>query len=46
MSRLYGYFLMCWKNGTVTQTQLDTAVTKGYITAAEEETILATPQSI
>lgn len=43
-SRLYGYFLMCWRNGTVTESQLQTAVSKGYITQSEYEAIIATPQ--
>ncbi|WP_082050322.1 XkdX family protein [Risungbinella massiliensis] len=43
-SRLYGYFLMCWKNGTVTESQLQTAVSKGYITQSEYEEITSTPQ--
>lgn len=44
-SRLYNYFLNQWVNCTITQAQLDNAVTKGYITSAEESQILATPQN-
>ncbi|WP_369411289.1 XkdX family protein [Polycladospora coralii] len=38
-SRLYGYFQMCWQCGTLTGVQLQTAVSKGYITQAEYEEI-------
>jgi hypothetical protein len=44
-SRLFNYFLMCWINGTVTDSQLQTAVDKGYITATEKQDIEATPQN-
>lgn len=44
-SRLYNYFLSCWINGTVTELQLQNAVTKGYITQDEYNTIVATQQS-
>jgi len=44
-SRYYTYFLNCWKNRSVTQEQLQNAVTKGLITQAEYETIIATPQN-
>lgn len=43
-SRLYNYFLTCWINGTVTEEQLQTAVSKGYITQKEYETIISTPR--
>jgi hypothetical protein len=43
-SRLYPYFLMCWKNYTVTAEQLQTAVQKGYITQEECEQIISTPR--
>jgi hypothetical protein len=39
-SRLYIYFYTCWKNGTITQEQLQTAVTKGYIAQDEYERII------
>ncbi|MBD1372491.1 XkdX family protein [Hazenella sp. IB182357] len=32
---------MCWRYGTVTETQLQNAVVKGYITEEEFETIMA-----
>lgn len=44
-SRLFNYFLMCWINGTVTEAQLETAVSKGYITEQEKQDIMATPQN-
>lgn len=43
-SRLYNYFVYCWKNGTITQEQLQQAVAKGYITQEEYEQIIAMPQ--
>jgi hypothetical protein len=43
-SRLYAYFLMCWKNYTVTEEQLQVAVQKGYITQEEYEEIISTPR--
>lgn len=47
MSAMYGFFLDFWiYNAACTQARLDTAVTKGYITTAEEQTILATPRQI
>jgi hypothetical protein len=39
----YNYFLMCWKNGTVTKSQLKTAVQKGYLTPEEYESITGEP---
>lgn len=44
MSRLYNYFVSCWKNGTVTELQLDNAVTKVLITAEEKAQILLIPR--
>lgn len=47
MSALYPFFLSFWVyNPSCTQSRLDTAVSKGYITAAEEQTILATARQI
>jgi hypothetical protein len=43
-SRLFNYFLMCWGCGTVTEQQLETAVTKGYITQNEKKDIVAIPR--
>lgn len=45
MSRLYNYFLDCWKNRTVIEVQLQNAVTKGYITQDEYNIIITTPQN-
>lgn len=42
-SRLFNYFLMCWINSTVTEAQLTTAVSKGYLTDQERQDIVATP---
>ncbi|OPJ58425.1 hypothetical protein [Clostridium oryzae] len=40
MSRLYNYFVLCWTtNPNFTETQLNKAVEKEYITADEETTI-------
>jgi hypothetical protein len=40
MSRLYNYFVSCWTtNPNFTESQLDAAVTKGYITQEEKEAI-------
>lgn len=42
MSPLYNYFVTCWTmNPNFTVTNLNNAVTKGYITAAEETQIEA-----
>ncbi|MBS7531380.1 XkdX family protein [Hazenella sp. IB182353] len=41
MSTLYDYFAMCWRYGTVTETQLQNAVVKGYISQEEYEAIIA-----
>jgi hypothetical protein len=42
----YNYFLSCWKtNAGFTVTNLGNAVTKGYITVAEEQAIEATPKA-
>lgn len=43
-SRLYQYLLDCWKNGTVDEVQLNTAVSKNYITVQEKSVILTTPK--
>lgn len=44
MSRLYPYFLSCWLNYTISEDQLAKAVTKGYITEEEFQTIINTPR--
>lgn len=42
MSKLYNYFVSCWTmNPGFTTTNLDNAVTKGYITSDEKITIEA-----
>lgn len=42
MSRLYNYFVSCWTtNPNFKVEQLDSAVTKGYITQDEENLIKA-----
>jgi hypothetical protein len=35
--------MSCWKNHTVTATQISEAVTKGYLTQEEANSILFTP---
>jgi hypothetical protein len=47
MSALYSFFLDFWVNNSAcTQARLDAAVTKEYITSAEEAQILATPRQV
>lgn len=47
MSRLYNYFVSCWKyNVNFTQINLDNAVTKGLITSDEETEILVIPREV
>lgn len=41
---MYSFLLNMWIMQRITKTNLDNAVTKGYITQAEEDMILATPQ--
>jgi uncharacterized XkdX family phage protein len=36
----YEYFKDCWENGTVTQEQLQEAVTRGWITQEQYEEII------
>jgi hypothetical protein len=43
-SRLYAYFLSSWKNYTIDETGIQNAVTKGYLTQEEADTIIATPR--
>ncbi|MGN7472312.1 XkdX family protein [Brevibacillus sp. SAFN-007a] len=43
-SRLYSYCLMRWESGAWTETELTTAVTKGYITEDEKTEIMVQPQ--
>jgi hypothetical protein len=42
----YDFLLNQWILGKITQTQIQTAVTKGYITQSEADTIQATPKSV
>lgn len=42
----YNFILNMWVMGRYTPTQVQTAVTKGYITQEEANAILATPQAI
>jgi hypothetical protein len=42
-SRLYAYFHACWRNGTISQEQLQTATRKGYLTQEEYESIIRSP---
>lgn len=47
MSRLYNYFVTCWKyNPSFTETNLDNAVTKGLITEEEKAQIILIPREI
>lgn len=43
---MYQFILNMWVMGRYTETQVQTAVTKGYITQAEADAILATPKVI
>lgn len=43
-SRLFNYFLTAWTMDSITEAQLDAAVQKGYITADEKQSIIATPK--
>ncbi|MBY0052994.1 XkdX family protein [Brevibacillus agri] len=43
-SRLYPYCLMRWETGAWGEEQLNTAVTKNYITEEEKTAIMAQPQ--
>jgi hypothetical protein len=40
MSAVYNLFLRQWKNGRITEKDLDEAVVKGLITEAEKQTIM------
>lgn len=45
-SRLYNYFIGCWtSNPDFTTTNLDNAVTKGYLTEDEKVAIEALPKA-
>lgn len=44
MTDMYGFLLNMWVMKRIDKVYLDRMVEKGYITAAEEEMILATPQ--
>ncbi len=41
---MYNFLLRCWLDGRVTEAQINYAVTKGWITQAEADQILATPR--
>ncbi|WEG14169.1 XkdX family protein [Pullulanibacillus sp. KACC 23026] len=46
MSAVYANFYKdAWKNGVVTSSDIDTAVSKGYLTQQEANQIKALPQS-
>lgn len=46
MSKLYNYFVSCWTtNPNFTEVNLQNAVTKGYITQEEADTIKAMPKA-
>jgi hypothetical protein len=42
----YDFLMTQWSLGKLTETQIQSAVTKGYITQAEADIILATPKSV
>lgn len=42
---MYQFLLNMWITRRVTETQIQEAVTRGYITQAEADMILATPQN-
>lgn len=42
---MYNFILIQWQLGVFTTARVQAAVTKGYITQDEANTILATPQS-
>lgn len=44
MSDMYGFLLNMWVMKRIDKVYLDRMVEKGYITATEEEMIMATPQ--
>lgn len=47
MSRLYNYFVTCWKiNPRFTETNLNNAVIKGLITEEEKQQILLIPREV
>ncbi len=47
MSKLYNYFVSCWKyNPDFTETNLNNAVTKKYITEDEKTQIVLTTREI
>lgn len=43
---MYDYLLRLWKQGRLTETQLQAAVDKSWITAEQQQTILATPKDV
>jgi hypothetical protein len=42
----YDFLLNQWILGNLTKAQVENAVTKGYITQAEADAIIATPKSV
>lgn len=42
----YDFLMNQWRMGKLTEAQIASAVTKGYITQAEADTILATPKAV
>lgn len=43
---MYSFILSMWVAGRLTETQVRNYVTKGFITSAESDLILATPQVV
>lgn len=43
---MYPFILNMWVMGRYSETQVQTAKTKGYITHSEAEAILATPKAV
>ncbi len=39
MSKLYNYFVYCWKNKTIDEEGLNNAVAKNYLTEEEKQQI-------
>lgn len=42
---MYSYLLRLWKNGQLSEEQLQAAVDKGWITTDQQQTILNTPRN-
>jgi hypothetical protein len=43
---VYSYLLRLWKSGQLTETQLQAAVDKAWITAEQQQIILDTPKTV